>query len=414
MYIENYLNPEPIRSLRYGEKSIGLVVKTPDELEKDNLAGVYIPRYMFGLSVAEGAYEKEISFKTDKIVNSKNKTVGSDKIKVKNYVNLPIAQSGNFMSPRLIKGENVFIESCDKDIKTMYILPYSLGDQSRRVGDQISLMVPNFEKQGESSNLDLDNSYGFQMDTVNKIITIWTSFEGGDKGDGTSNKEKGRYMIAINAADGIVSINDTGKRDIFINSEEDQIKIVNEAESFIDMKSDTITISAKTINLIAEDGDINFESSNLTRKHDEISTTAKKDTESIDTLEMSGKEMTTDFGTTVCKCNTYECTAKSKWKCTCSISGFSGTLTSNCYCVSPNAGANPPPTAATFNSSGILMSGNPSPASLPLAVGPVALTLFTTIGAKVDAIGAVIGIPPTCAAAVATSGQQLLSKNAMG
>ena len=72
MYIENYLNPEPIRSLRYGEKSIGLVVKTPDELEKDNLAGVYIPRYMFGLSVAEGPYEKEISFKTDKIVNSKN------------------------------------------------------------------------------------------------------------------------------------------------------------------------------------------------------------------------------------------------------------------------------------------------------------------------------------------------------
>lgn len=414
MYIENYLNPKPVRSLRYGEKSIGLVVKTPDELEKDNLAGVYIPRYMFGLSVAEGAYEKDISFKTDKIVNSKNKTIGSNKLKIKNYVNLPIAQAGNFMSPKLVKGENVFIESCDRDIKTMYILPYTMGDQSRRVGDQISLMVPNFEKQGESPNLDLDNSYGFQMDTVNKIITIWTSFEGGDKGDGTSNKEKGRYMISINAADGIVSINDTGKRDIVINSQDDKIKLTNEENSFIDIKGDTMTLSAKTINLVAKDGDINFESSNLSRKHDEIKTSSKKDTEEIDTLEMKGKKFTTDFSSTICKCDTYECTANSKWKCTCSISGFSGTLTSNGYAVSSNAGVMPPPTAATLNSSGILMSGNPSLSSLPLAVGPITLTLLSTIGAKVDAIGAVIGVPPTCAAAIASAGTQLLSKNAMG
>lgn len=414
MYIDNYLNPEPVRSLKYGEKSIGLVVKTPDELEKDNLAGVYIPRYMFGLSVAEGAYEKDISFKTDKIVNSKNKTIGATKLKIKNYVTLPILQNGNFMSPKLVKGENVFIESCDKDIKNMYILPYTIGDQSRRVGDQISLMVPNFQKQGESPNLNLDNSYGFQMDTINKIITIWTSFEGGDKGDGTSNKEKGRYMISINAGDGIVTINDTGKRDITINSQDDQILLENEASSSIDMKGDTITISAKTINLTAKDGDINFESSNLSRKHKEIKTESDKDTEKIKTLEMSGDKMTTDFGSTICKCNTYECTAKSKWKCDCSISGFSGQLTSNGYSVSANAGSMPPPTAATLNSSGILMSGNPSVASLPLAIGPITLTLLSTIGAKVDAIGAVVGVPPTCAAAIAASANQLLSKNAMG
>lgn len=414
MYVDNYLNPEPVRSLKYGDKSIGLIVKTPDELEKDNLAGVYIPRYMFGLSVAEGAYEKDISFKTNKIVNSKNKTIGSTKIKVKNYVNLPIAQAGNFMTPKLVKGENVFIESCDKDIKNMYILPYTMGDQSRRVGDQISLMVPNFQKQGEYPNLDLDNSYGFQMDTVNKIITIWTSFEGGDKGDGTSNKEKGRYMISINAGEGVVTINDTGKRDITINSQDDQIIMENEAESSIDMKGDTITISAKTINLTAKDGDINFESSNLSRKHDEIKTESKKDTEEVDTLEMKGKNLTTDYSSTTCKCDTYECTSNSKWKCTSSIAGFSGQLTSNGYSVSSNAGSMPPPTAATLNSAGILMSGNPSSTSQPLATGPTTLTLLTTIGAKVDAIGACVGVPPTCAAAIAGMATQLLSKNAMG
>ena len=37
MYIEDLTNPIPQQSLKYGNKMIGLILKTPEDLEKDKI-----------------------------------------------------------------------------------------------------------------------------------------------------------------------------------------------------------------------------------------------------------------------------------------------------------------------------------------------------------------------------------------
>ncbi len=398
MYIENYIDPKPQRSLLYGDKSMGIVVKTPEELDKDNVVGVYIPRFMFGLPNGEGAYEKNISYDTKLILNSKNKKIGSTSFKSKNFVVLPIAQNGCIMSSRLVKGENVFIECCDRDIKNLYVLPFSLGDQVKRKDDVYTILVPNFKEWDESASLSVDNSYGIQIDTRNKILSLWTSCEGGGE---TGDNEKGKYFISINSKEGKVLISDNGKRTWTLNTEEDSITEQNEAGCKIQMQEDTINMYApSTINIEADD-EINIKSSKLNREHDDIKTTASTDTEETDTLEIKGDKLTSTYDETKVESKSYE-NKTNKWKTDSPISGFTKILTANEFDISSNAGVNPPPTAPIYTSSGQLKAGNPSTAALPVTLFMPTSIVLNAIAAKLDGICSIVGVPPTCVAAVAS------------
>lgn len=410
MYIDNYIDPKPKRSLLYGEKSIGIVVKTPEEIGKDDVIGVYIPRMMFGLTVAEGAYEKDVSFDTKKILNSSTKSIGKSKFKSRNYVELPIIQIGNSVSPKFVLGENVFIECCDRDIKNSFVLPFSFGEQAKRKDDRITLLCPNLKEFGESKNLDIENSYGIQIDTKTKILSIWTSCEGGGE---TGSNEKGKYYIGINPAEGEILISDNGKRTLTLNTDDDRWTMMNEAGSKIEMAEDTINIYApSTINIEADD-EINIKSSKLNREHDDISTSSSTDTEEVDTLEIKGSKLTSTYDTTKIESKSYE-NKTNKWKTDSPISGFTKILTSDSYCQSGNAGMQPPPTAATINSSGQFKAGTPSIAAMNLVKAVPLKTILTTMAAQIDTASAAAKVPPTCSATVSGMLSMIDSQNSFG
>lgn len=404
MYIDNYINPKPQRSLFFaGEQSLGIVVKTPEELEKDNVVGVYIPRFMFGLPNEQGAFEEDISVDTKLILNSKNKSIGSKSFKSKNYLVLPVAQNGCIVTANLVKGENVFVECCDRDIKNLFVKPSTIGDNSKRKDDVFTILVPNFKEWNESPTLNLDNTYGLQIDTKKKILSLWTTCEGGDE---TSDKEKGKYMISINSAEGKVMISDNGKRQWMLNTEEDSITAQNEGGCKIQMIDDTINISApSTINIETtnDDGEIHVKSNKLIREHTDIETSADTDKEEIKTLEFKGTDISTEYDTTKITSNkTYENKAKSSWKTDSPVSGFTKILTANEFDISSNAGQKPMPTAPIFDSKGKLKAGNPSASALPVTLFMPTSIVLNAIAAKVDGACSALGIPPTCAAAVAS------------
>lgn len=408
MFIEDYRAPIGRPSLHYDEQTIGLVVKTPEEYGKDNIAGVYIPRLMFGLPISNGLYEDTASISYSKCLNSKNKTLGDSSINIKNYVTLQIAQSNNVVPPKYAKGENVFVGICDRDLKNMYILPYGFGEVNRRKNDIWHVMCPNLTSATEPQ-LNLDNTYGIQIDTKNKLLSLWTSFEDGKT---SSPNEKGQYFIVLNPKEGSIVISDSGKRTIEINSEEDRITLQNEARTKIEAAKDTINLKAKHINIEAEE-DINVKSDKLNREHADIKTKATTDTEETDTIDIKGNEFSCDYNTTKLHSSEYS-NETSVAKVTSPISGFSGTLTSKDFSISPSAGEQPAPTAPNISSAGVLASNSPNPPSMSLVRAQPLQVILSQIAAKIDAVASSVGCPPSAAAAVAAGAPNMMSQSVMG
>ena len=408
MFIEDYRAPIGRPSLHYDEQTIGLVVKTPEEYGKDNIAGVYIPRLMFGLPISNGLYENTASVSYSKCLNSKNKTLGDSSVKIKNYVTLQIAQSNNVIPPKYAKGENVFVGICDRDLKNMYILPYGFGEVNRRKDDIWSVMCPNLTKFNEPS-LTLNNTYGIQIDTKNKLISLWTSFEDGKS---SSPNEKGQYFIGLNPKSGSILISDSGKRTFEINSDEDRITMQDEAASKIEMVKDTINMKAAHINIEADE-DINIKSSTLNREHDEISTKATTDKEETDTLDIKGNELKANYNMTKLQSSQYE-NQTSMVKVTSPVSGFSGVLTGASVSISPVAGSPPPPTSPTVSPAGLALMGLPNAVSMGLTRAMPLQNCLLAIASKVDAVASAVGCPPTASAAVAAAAPAMVSPTVMG
>ena len=401
MIIDDYITGSVKRSLNYSERSIATVIKTSKETGADNVLGVYIPRLMFGLPVSKGAYENTLSIDSSKFVNTKTKKIGSSSIKVKNYVTLPIAVVPNSATPHFTYGENVFVDMADKDLKSLFILPYSIGDVNRRMTDMFTVLCPNFKKPGEE--LTTDNSYGFQIDTINQVIGLWTT---------KNNGEKSRYSLGINAADGKVVLSDDGKRFLEISTDNDSITIQNEKKSKIELIGDTINISCGTLN-VKVNNDINVESSSLSRKIDKIKTESSEDIENIDKLNIKGNEFKGEYNTQELKGSSYK-NKTSKFVVDSPISGFTKTLTANSFSIWPNAGMNPLPTCANINSSGIAAFGNPSTIAMPLAKQQPLMLALGIMSAVIDTVGAIHGIPPSCSASVSGMASMIMSMNAKG
>jgi hypothetical protein len=401
MYIDNYLKPQITPALHYTDQTIGTILKTNEELKKDNILGVYIPKLMFGLPVKNGPYEKTVSIDTSKILNSKNKKIGSTSLKVKNYVVLPVSITPNINTPKYSCGENVIVDFADKDIKSAYILPYSFGDTNRRKTDIITVFVNNFKEDQEE--LGLHNIYALQLDTKNQMASIFTS---------DNNGEKGVYTFTLNGKDGTILISDSGKRKILMSTDDDSIVLENEAESKFSMIDKVMSMKADILN-IEMDSEINMKTSKITRKADVIETEASEDKEKIDKLTLNGNDYTMEYNNQILKGSSHENTT-SKFKVDSPIAGFTQTLTSNQFSISPNAGVQPPVTAATINPAGIAMFGNPSSSALPLAIAPATISALIAISAVVDGLGAAHCIPPVLVANISTLAASITSKCAMG
>jgi hypothetical protein len=407
MNISDLLKPESVGSLRYGDKMIGIVVKTPEDMKKDNLICCYIPRLMFGLPIDSGDYEKTVSVKTDRLLNTVHKNIGDRSLKMKNYVTVQVAQSNNVLPPKFAKGENVFVNCCDRDLKNLYAEPITLGEVKKRKNDIWTIMCPNF-KEYDNSNMNLKNTFGMQINTKDKVISLWTSKEGGEE----SSEEKGVYYIGINAKEGQMLISDSGKRTITIDTDNDQIIMQNEAETKIEMIDDTINMKGKTLNIDIED-DINITSSKMKRDIDEINTSCDKDTEETDELNIKGNKLSSNYNDTKVESSSYE-NKTSKWKTDSPISGFTKVLTSDSYSQWSNAGVNPLPTCANISSSGIFTAGNPSIPSMGLAKAQPLISVLLSIAAKVDTIGSIVYCPPTAVSAVTAAMNLITSMNSMG
>lgn len=408
MFINNLMNPIAENSLLYGNKMIGLVLKTPEDLGKDNVIGCYCPKLSFGLPITKGAYEETRSVDTSKLLNSVNKNIGKKSLTFKNWITLQVAQVCNTTTPKFAKGENVFIECCDGDMKNMFVLPYSLGESQKRKNDIWSVLCPNFPEY-TNQKLNLDNTFGIQINTKDKILSMWTGKEGGDEKKGP---EKGTYFIGINAAEGVILISDSGKRTVTINTEEDSIEMVNEAESSIEIVKDTINMKSKHMNIEVED-DINIKSSKMKREIDEISTTAKKDTEETDELAIKGNKLESNYNETNVESSSYT-NKTSKWVTDSPISGFTKILTSDSYSQWSNAGNNPLPICANISNAGIFTAGYPSTPSIALARAQSTLSCLQMLAAKLDAVGSHVGCPPTSVAAVAACASLIPSPNSLG
>lgn len=408
MYIEDLTNPIPQQSLKYGNKMIGLVLKTPEDLEKDNVIGCFIGRLSFGLPIDKGPIENKITVDSSKLLNSVNKTIGKKNCIFKNWVTIQVAQSCNVLTPKFARGENVFIECCDNDLKNLYALPYTLGEVQKRKDDVWTLMCPNLS-EFSNAKLTLENTFGIQVNTKDKVLSIWT---GKTDGKEDSEEEKGTYYIGINAKEGRILLSDSGKRTITIDTENDQIIALNEAETQIEMAKDTINMKAKHMNIEIEE-DINIKSKKMKREIDEINTKSSKDTEETDELEIKGNTLKSNYNDTKIESSSYE-NKTSKWKTDSPISGFTKVLTSDSFSIWANAGVNPTPTCANISNSGIFTSGYPSTPSMALAKAQPLIAVLNAIAAKVDMIGAVVFCPPTSMAAVAAASPMIPSKSSMG
>lgn len=413
MYVQNYINPVAERSLLYGDKSIGIVFKTPEEYENDNKIGVFIPRLMFGLVNTKGPYEQDVEFGSalkPKLLNSKHKSITTkSSIKTRNYVELYIAQIGNNVPPKLVLGENVFVDCCDKDIKNMYVLPFSLGEQKRRKDDRYTILCPNLKEFGEAATLNLENTYGMQIDTKEKIISIWTTCEGGGE---TSDKEKGKYRVSLNPAGGTITIDDNGKRTFVMNTDDDSWTMKNKAGCQFDMTGDTINMYAPNIINIEAKEEINIKSTKLNREHEDITTKASTDKEETKKLEITGDTLKSDYSTTEVKSDTYTNTT-TKWKTDSPISGFTKILTADTFSIYSDAGEMPQFTKATLNGSGVFSNGLIPP--MPVADATNLIAVLTAMCGFIDSAltRGPIPLPPLCTASVAAQLANIPSKTNM-
>lgn len=401
MRIEDFSNPTASKSLRYDRRSIATVVKVSDDTGADNVLGVYIPRLMFGLPISTGPYDKSINVDTSKIKNKKNKTIGKTSIKIRNYCILPIAVIPNSDTPHFVLGENVFVDMADSDLKTMFILPYSLGEVNRRQYDQYTIRCPSLSKPGDE--MTPDNTYGFQINTEDQIISLWTS---------QNNKEKSTYAIFINAKDGKMTISDGGKRVIDVDTENDSILIQNEKESKVELVGDIVNIKCGTLNIEAAD-DINIKAKNMKREVDNVKSTITEDQEEVDKLNIKGNEFKGEYNKQEWSGSEYK-NKTNKWVVDSPISGFTKVLTADSFSISPNAGMNPLPTCANWSNAGIGSFGNPAVASLPLVKFMPLNIALNMITATVDSIGSIYGIPPSLTASLSGMTSQIMTNNVKG
>lgn len=352
--------------------SIGIILKTAEEL-KENRYGVFIGRLMSG-TYPKDPYEEKVKLDSNKCLNSINKKIGDDEVTSSNFIVLSMFSVYNLSMPRLIKGERVSIGMIDQDIKSIYIRPFYRDQIKYRPTDTLEMYVP---ASGNYDGADMDdtNKYYLRLDSVSKTIRLHMS-------DG--NDEVAQYDLIFDGTNGNISLSD-GKRNITMNTKNDEIFLVNEENSMITLRKDTIDITTGKFYLKAKDS-ITIESPKMEETiKDSISITTDKYTGKLKDYSIEGKKMAEKY-------ETVKIDNTKKRELTCPKTIVKGLVSVSDW-INANGGISfggpkdsaPMPTVPQIDKKGNMVLSGPSSIML-VKLNPL-LTLLTQIGIKLDLVG---------------------------
>ena len=258
MRIKNNRTLETELSLDPVEDCVGIVIGDRDETKKNTIK-VYIPRFMQGIEIKDGKPKDETAvIKSSKILNSKNKNIGSNTIKLKNYIEVPPFMVPGINPPRYICGERVNIKFIDKDIKSPIYLPYQVHDAVLRKEDIIRIFAPS--KADFSDPILDENSYFIELNSKEKFVRLFTS---------NKNEEKCPFTFNIDTKNGVVSFkDDSAKRMFEWNYDEDKIFWGTDAGIEFELKEQAARLVCEKLEINASDS-INIETSKFRLKSDQ-------------------------------------------------------------------------------------------------------------------------------------------------
>lgn len=261
------------------KKTIGIVVKTAEELEETNVLGLFIPKLLFGITDYTPK-EEDVELNYDKIVNHENNRIGANSIKSRNYFKVPGLYSTNSTMPAYGKYEKVFVDFIDSDIKTMYFTNETLVNPGKREGDiyRVGAISQNMSQKNTDVESSKDNFYYMEFDTKNKRIVIQNS---------VVNGEEFQYTILLDAKAGTLSMTD-GKRILNMNSKEDRVTLQNEADSLMTLEGDSIKIKTAKLDIEA-DTSVNIKTKKYKLETTNFETTSKSAKIDHASLELSSK-----------------------------------------------------------------------------------------------------------------------------
>lgn len=141
--------------------------------------------------------------------------------------------SNRITPPNIRRGERVLLWQYSEEDK-YYWSTLGLDDHLRRLETVIHAVSDT--KDESTKKLTPENSYYFEVDTHNKLVTLATA---------KSDNEPFKYTIQINAKDGKVVITDDINNYILLNSQNKQILLENTDGSKVNIINKSVTIDTK-------------------------------------------------------------------------------------------------------------------------------------------------------------------------
>lgn len=133
-------------------------------------------------------------------------------------------------SPDVRRGERVYLWQAADDDKYYWTIS-GLDDDKRR----LETAVFAFNGSPSAGGLDLNNCYYFEVSTHNKTITLETS---------TANGESHRYLLQINAAESVITIQDDAGNYFQLDTDEHKLILQNQDGCHVILDKTKIDIKA--------------------------------------------------------------------------------------------------------------------------------------------------------------------------
>ena len=378
----------------------GIVLKTPEEIGK-NMYGVFISRLMMGTINNNGPMEESIKLDANLCLNSINTNIGSSTVITSNFINLTMHSVYNLSMPRLILGEKVTIGVVDQDIKSLYIKPFERDQIQYRPNDILEMYVPASGTYNGDDMTD-DNKYYIKLDSLSENIRIHMS---------NAQSEISKYDILMDGVNGALTLTD-GKRSITIDTQNDRVFMVNEANSTISLKENMIDILTSKLYIKASES-ITIESPKMVGTIDEIELNVSNILKgSIDKIKIEGSKLEENYSNTIIN--------NDKRKITSPTTMVEGLMTVSGYICPGGIGfgapstQNPLPVNPQVSSQGI--ANFAGPAGMPLAKATPLLQLLTVMATQLDAVSSapVVPVPPMAIVTLTSLMSQIMSISVKG
>lgn len=231
-------------SLDPTEDSIGVVIADRDETGNNNLK-LYIPRFMQGIDISDGKVQDSThTISSKKLLNSKNKNIGSNSIKLKNYIEVPPFVVPGARPPRYAIGERVLVKFIDHDIKSPIYYPFQVSaDNARRLTDIQRIFVPS--KENDDDPITDEDSYFIELNSRDKFVRLFTS---------NMNGEKCPFTFNVNTKDGIVTFKDDSEKRMFEwNYDEDKLLFQTNTGIEFELKENAARLICETLDINASE-----------------------------------------------------------------------------------------------------------------------------------------------------------------